>query len=79
MAFRFVFAAVAVSAALVSLPTVAQVPPSLEQKAQNLRSDLTAKGSKSHADNGTCSRSMIAVSRLRPWASAWATIPLRPM
>jgi hypothetical protein len=39
MAFRFVLAA----AALVSLPTVAQVPPSLEQKVRNLQSDLTAK------------------------------------
>lgn len=44
MAFRFVLAAGAVAAALVSLPTVAQVPPSLEQKVQNLQSDLTAKG-----------------------------------
>ena len=43
MAFRFVLAAGAVAAALVSLPTVAQVPPSLEQKVRNLQSDLTAK------------------------------------
>ena len=44
MAFRFVLAAGAVAAALVSLPAVAQVPPSLEQKVQNLQSELTAKG-----------------------------------
>ena len=42
--FPFVLAAGAVAAALVSLPTVAQVPPSLEQKVQNLQSDLTVKG-----------------------------------
>jgi hypothetical protein len=45
MAVRFVLAAGAVAAAaLMPLPTAAQVSPSLDQKVQNLQSDLTAKG-----------------------------------
>ena len=44
MAVRFVLAAAAVAAALMCWPAAAQVPPSLEQKVQDLQSDLTAKG-----------------------------------